>query len=71
MADRVQGAPLGILWAGLVQVTGNLVIVLLEGLIVSVQTVRLEFYEFFSKFFRGGGVAYRPLTLDSVVERRT
>ncbi len=71
VADRVQGAPLGILWAGLVQVTGNLVIVLLEGLIVSVQTVRLEFYEFFSKFFRGGGVAYRPLTLDSVVERRT
>ncbi len=71
VADKVQDAPLGMLWVVLVQVTGNLIIVALEGLVVTVQTVRLEFYEFFSKFFRGGGVEYRPLTLDSGLERRT
>jgi len=32
---------------------------------VSIQTLRLEYYEFFSKFFSGGGMRYRPLTLVS------
>lgn len=44
-------------------VAGNVVMVLLEGLVVSVQVLRLEYYEFFGKFFRGGGEAYRPLML--------
>jgi V/A-type H+-transporting ATPase subunit I len=44
-------------------VGGNVVLILLEGLTVSVQVLRLEYYEFFSKFFRGGGEAYRPLML--------
>ncbi|MDY7040319.1 MAG: V-type ATPase 116kDa subunit family protein [Chloroflexota bacterium] len=42
---------------------GNLFIVGFEGLIVGIQTLRLEYYEFFSKFFAGGGVRYEPLTL--------
>ena len=42
---------------------GNLVIVGFEGLIVGIQTLRLEYYEFFSKFFKGGGTAYKPLRL--------
>ena len=44
-------------------VAGNALIILLEGLTVSVQVLRLEYYEFFSRFFRGGGEAYRPLML--------
>jgi len=44
-------------------VIGNGVIILLEGLTVSVQVLRLEYYEFFGKFFRGGGQPYRPLML--------
>ena len=44
-------------------VAGNVVIILLEGLTVSVQVLRLEYYEFFGKFFRGGGEPYRPLML--------
>jgi len=39
---------------------GNVIIILLEGLIVSIQTVRLEYYEFFGKFFRGGGEPFQP-----------
>ncbi len=42
---------------------GNLFVIGFEGLIVGIQTLRLEYYEFFSKFFSGGGVRYRPLTL--------
>ena len=44
-------------------VAGNVVIIFLEGLTVSVQVLRLEYYEFFGKFFRGGGEPYRPLML--------
>jgi V/A-type H+-transporting ATPase subunit I len=42
---------------------GNLFIVGFEGLIVGIQTMRLSYYEFFSKFFTGGGMRFEPLTL--------
>ena len=44
-----------------VVVLGNLFIIGFEGLIVGIQTLRLEYYEFFSKFFTGGGTRYTPL----------
>ena len=44
-------------------IVGNLLMIFLEGLTVSVQVLRLEYYEFFGKFFRGGGELYRPLML--------
>ena len=47
----------------LVAALGNVVIIGFEGLIVGIQTMRLEYYEFFSKFFTGGGISYHPLTL--------
>jgi V/A-type H+-transporting ATPase subunit I len=40
---------------------GSLFIVGFEGMIVGIQTLRLEYYEFFSKFFTGGGAPYVPL----------
>ena len=46
----------------IVVVIGNIFIVGFEGLIVGIQTMRLEYYEFFSKFFIGGGMPYAPLT---------
>jgi V/A-type H+-transporting ATPase subunit I len=42
---------------------GNLFVIGFEGMIVVIQTLRLEYYEFFSKFFIGGGVRYSPLGL--------
>ncbi len=42
---------------------GNLFILVLEGAIVGIQTLRLEYYEGFSRFFGGDGRAFRPLTL--------
>ena len=44
-----------------VVVIGNLFIVGFEGLIVGIQTLRLEYYEFLGKFFKGGGMPYEPL----------
>ena len=44
-------------------VLGNIFIIGFEGLIVGIQTLRLEYYEFFSKFFSGGGERYAPLAL--------
>jgi len=46
-----------------VLVLGNLLILGFEGLIVAIQTLRLEYYELFGKFFSGEGVPFEPLTL--------
>jgi V/A-type H+/Na+-transporting ATPase subunit I len=44
-------------------VIGNIFIIGFEGLICGIQSMRLEYYEFFSKFFKGEGVAFSPFTL--------
>ncbi|MDR1597140.1 MAG: V-type ATP synthase subunit I [Treponema sp.] len=44
----------------LVTIFGNAVIILLEGMIVAIQVVRLQYYEFFSKFFTETGVEFSP-----------
>lgn len=46
-------------WIALV--VGNVVILVLEGLIVSIQTTRLVLFEFFIRFLRGEGRPFRPL----------
>ena len=45
-------------WA--VVVLGNLFVCGMEGLIVGIQVLRLEYYELFSRFYRGTGRAFRP-----------
>lgn len=42
-------------------VLGNLFILILEGAIVAIQVLRLEYYEGFARFFSGDGRAFRPL----------
>ncbi len=50
------------LWAGLlIMVLGNLLIIALEGLVVSIQATRLVLFEFFNRFLRGSGRVFRPL----------
>jgi V/A-type H+-transporting ATPase subunit I len=41
-------------------IIGNIFVMLLEGLVVFIQCLRLEYYEFFSKFFKGDGIKYEP-----------
>lgn len=50
----------------LVIILGNLVAIILEGIIASVQALRLEYYEFFGKFFSGGGQAFTPFRLTAL-----
>lgn len=47
----------------LVLVIGNIIIIGLEGLIVFIQSLRLEYYELFSKYYSGYGIEYRPVSL--------
>jgi V/A-type H+-transporting ATPase subunit I len=56
------GGAVSVIMYWLIVILGNLFIVGFEGLIVGIQTMRLEYYEFFSKFFEGGGMSYEPLT---------
>lgn len=62
LSDMVHSLPGGALFRAAVLLAGNAVIVGLEGLIVFIQTLRLEYYEFFSKFYQGGGAPFRPVT---------
>ena len=43
---------------------GNVFVIVLEGAIVAIQCLRLEYYEGFSRFFSGKGRLYRPLKSD-------
>jgi len=47
----------------IVLIVGNIFIILLEGLICGIQSMRLEYYEFFGKFFKGDGYAFTPFSL--------
>lgn len=40
---------------------GNLIVIMLEALVVSIQTTRLTLFEFFVRFLRGSGRTFRPL----------
>jgi V/A-type H+-transporting ATPase subunit I len=44
-------------------IAGNIFIIGFEALICGIQSMRLEYYEFFSKFFKGDGVVFSPFTL--------
>jgi V/A-type H+-transporting ATPase subunit I len=50
----------GSLFSLIIMILGNTVIILLEGMIVAIQVVRLQYYEFFSKFFTETGVEFSP-----------
>lgn len=43
---------------------GNVIIILFEGLLAFVNTIRLHFYEFFFKFYQGNGFEFVDFNLD-------
>ncbi len=47
--------------AAAVLVLGNVVVIVLEGLVVSIQTTRLVLFEFFTRFLEAQGRVFRPL----------
>ena len=47
----------------MVLVIGNLFVMAMEGMIVAIQIIRLEFYEMFSRFYDSGGKPFEPIDL--------
>ena len=48
----------------LVLIAGNALIIVLEGMIVAIQVIRLQYYEFFSKFFHETGKEFKPFRFE-------
>ena len=44
-----------------VSVIGNILVMVLEGLVVGIQVLRLEYYEMFSRYFTGNGRPFESL----------
>ena len=63
-AELKRSAPGGDFWGLLVIIAGNLLALLLEGIIAAVQALRLEYYEFFGKFFSSAGQPFAPFRLE-------
>jgi V/A-type H+-transporting ATPase subunit I len=63
LEEIVRELPAGPVWAVLVLVFGNALIIGLEGLVVFIQCLRLEYYEFFGKFYGGSGKRYSPFQI--------
>lgn len=53
----------------IVYIIGNAIVMGVEGLLVGIQVLRLEFYEIFSRFYDGGGTDFKPveIKLDSEI----
>lgn len=56
MAHMVGGIPYWI-----ILVFGNIFVMCLEGLIVGIQVLRLEFYEMFSRYYEGNGIPFKTI----------
>jgi V/A-type H+-transporting ATPase subunit I len=57
------GGIVGMVFSAIMAALGNVFVVLLEGVLVLAQDLRLHFYEWFSKFYEDGGVRFSPFKL--------
>ena len=48
---------------------GNICVVIFEGLVAFIQSLRLHFYEMFTKFFRAGGTLFTPFQVGTPLIR--
>lgn len=49
-------------------IIGNLVVMGVEGLLVGIQVLRLEFYEIFNRFYDGSGQGFSPISISLETE---
>lgn len=60
LAQMTQGV-----YSLIILIAGNILVICLEGLSAGIQALRLNYYEFFTKFFHGTGKLYTPISLKS------
>ncbi len=53
-----------IIYKFIILLLGNILILTLEGLVVFIQGLRLQYYEMFSKYFSGDGMTYTPVKIE-------
>ncbi|MCR4580275.1 MAG: ATPase [Treponema sp.] len=53
----------------IVLILGNALIIVLEGMIVAIQVIRLQYYEFFSKFFHENGREFKPFVFEPISDK--
>lgn len=53
----------------IVIILGNLFVMGMEGLIVGIQVLRLEYYELFSRFYKGGGREFKPYSETQLLKK--
>lgn len=63
LSDVIARTPGGTVSSALIILLGNVLIFFLEGMIVTIQAIRLEYYEFFGKFFSAEGERYEPISI--------
>ncbi len=68
MTLMVLPAPGGGIWAAIIFLLGQIILVGLEGLVVFIQALRLVYYEFFTKFFEGTGRTFHPFVFKETGE---
>ncbi len=54
---------IGPVMAAVVFILGTALVVILEAIMAGIHTIRLHFYEWFTKFYEGGGVEFSPFKL--------
>ncbi|MFW9876700.1 MAG: V-type ATPase 116kDa subunit family protein, partial [Candidatus Thorarchaeota archaeon] len=65
MAELIQGQCILVEIIKLIGlIFGNIVVILIEGILVFLNALRLNFYEFFFKFYKGTGTEFYPFYLN-------
>lgn len=59
---KMVGTPVG---SAVVLIFGNILVIALDGLIVFIQGLRLQYYELFSRYYRGDGVEFEAMKLNN------
>jgi len=54
---------LHVVLATVVFLAGTVVVIALEAIMAGIHTIRLHFYEWFTKFYEGGGIEFSPFKL--------
>ncbi len=57
---NVPGAPITV-GTVIIYIIGNILVMGIEGVLVGIQVLRLEFYEIFNRFYDGSGQSFRPI----------